>query len=253
MRSYRPEELFDERGRFVAELAALAPTGDRRMGANPHANGGRAAQPLDAAATSQPYAIDGRRARRRCVHESTRAARRDAARHLSRRTRRRFRLFCPDETNSNRLGAVFEVEKRCFVEPTIADRRSRLRRRPRDGGAERAQLRGLARGLRAHRPPRRCSRRTRRSRWSSRRWRRSTRSGSRRAAALPWRAPVPSLNYPADVDVLAQRPQRVQPPGPGLHGHDRCRRRARSRASTCRPTRTACCRSPTTACAARTT
>ena len=40
MRSYRPEELFDENGRLIAELAALAPRGDRRMGANPHANGG---------------------------------------------------------------------------------------------------------------------------------------------------------------------------------------------------------------------
>ena len=41
MQSYRPEELFDEHGRLVPELAALAPKGDRRMGANPHANGGR--------------------------------------------------------------------------------------------------------------------------------------------------------------------------------------------------------------------
>ena len=65
-----------------------------------------------------------------------------------------FRLFCPDETNSNRLGDVFEVENRCFVGPRRRRRRPRLARRPRDGGAERAQLPGLARGLHADRPPR---------------------------------------------------------------------------------------------------
>ena len=47
MRSYKPEELFDEQGRFIPELAALAPQGDRRMGANPHANGGRLLVDLD--------------------------------------------------------------------------------------------------------------------------------------------------------------------------------------------------------------
>jgi xylulose-5-phosphate/fructose-6-phosphate phosphoketolase len=47
MRSYRPEELFDEQGCFISELAALAPKGDRRMGANPHANGGKLLVDLD--------------------------------------------------------------------------------------------------------------------------------------------------------------------------------------------------------------
>ena len=56
--------------------------------------------------------------------------------------------------------------------------------------------------------------------------------------------------HPADLDLLAQRPQRLQPPGPGLHRHDALEDAARSRASTCRPTPTACSRSPTTACAA---
>ena len=46
MRSYRPQELFDERGKFREEFAALAPTGRRRMGSNPHANGGELLQPL---------------------------------------------------------------------------------------------------------------------------------------------------------------------------------------------------------------
>ena len=64
MRSYRPEELFDERGQFREEFAALAPTGHRRMGSNPHANGGELLQPL-----SMPhfhdYAVAVPRARQR--------------------------------------------------------------------------------------------------------------------------------------------------------------------------------------------
>ena len=65
-----------------------------------------------------------------------------------------FRLFCPDETNSNRLGDVFEVENRCSVGDDHPDRRPRGRRRPRDGGAQRAPLPGLARGLRPDRTAR---------------------------------------------------------------------------------------------------
>jgi xylulose-5-phosphate/fructose-6-phosphate phosphoketolase len=68
-------------------------------------------------------------------------------------------------------------------------------------------------------------------------------------AALPWRAPVPSLNVLLTSTVLAQRPQRLQPPGARPHGHDH-RRRGRWRGSTCRRTRTACSSVATTACAA---
>ncbi len=118
LRGYRPEELFDEAGRLVPALAALAPKGERRMGANPHANGGRLLVPLDlpdypdyATGVERPA---GERA------ESTRRLGewlRDVfARNA---TQRNFRLFCPDETNSNRLGAVFEVENRCLVAPVL--------------------------------------------------------------------------------------------------------------------------------------
>ncbi len=64
LRSYRPEELFDERGALRAELAALAPEGDRRMSANPHANGGLLLRDLELP-DFRDYAVDGRRARRR--------------------------------------------------------------------------------------------------------------------------------------------------------------------------------------------
>jgi xylulose-5-phosphate/fructose-6-phosphate phosphoketolase len=117
MKSYKPEELFDAEGRLVATLAALAPKGDRRMGANPHANGGRIMKVLDlpdfrtyAVAVPQPGAR---------TQESTRQLG-QMLRDVYSKNPTTFRLFCPDETNSNRLGAVFEVEKRCLVERTIA-------------------------------------------------------------------------------------------------------------------------------------
>ncbi len=132
------------------------------------------------------------------------------------------------------------------------DRRPRLARRPRDGGAQRAQLPGLARGLRAHRPPRRV-----RDLRGVRADRRVDGDAAREVARDDWRPAVARAGavaqLPADVDVLAQRPQRLLAiRGPASWTRS-CRRRAPSRASTCRPTRTACSRSPTTAFAARTT
>jgi xylulose-5-phosphate/fructose-6-phosphate phosphoketolase len=118
MRSYRPEELFDDQGRLVAALGKLAPEGERRMGANPHGNGGRLLQPLDlpdfteyAVPVSQPGGV---------LHESTRRLGeflRDV--FVRNREQANFRLTCPDETKSNRLDAVFEVENRCLVEPGL--------------------------------------------------------------------------------------------------------------------------------------
>ena len=111
MRSYRPDELFDANGRFVPELAALAPRGDRRMGANPHANGGRLTVDLELPDFRE---YGDRRCRSRPPSAtSRRAARAMDARHIQEQDRNAFRLFCPDETNSNRLGDVFTVENRC--------------------------------------------------------------------------------------------------------------------------------------------
>ena len=118
LRSYRPDELFDAEGRFASDLAALAPSGDRRMSANPHANGGKLLVDLDlpdfrdyALAVERP---GGDR------HESTRQLGK-MVRDIYVRNERtaNFRLFCPDETNSNRLGNVFDVENRCFVGRTL--------------------------------------------------------------------------------------------------------------------------------------
>ena len=114
MRSYRPEELFDENGKLVAELAELAPIGTRRMGANPHANGGALLVDL-AMPDFRTYAVDVPSAG--CVDaEATRVAGsflRDVMK--SNLEQRNFRIFGPDETASNRLGAVFEVTDRVFM------------------------------------------------------------------------------------------------------------------------------------------
>jgi xylulose-5-phosphate/fructose-6-phosphate phosphoketolase len=118
LRSYRPEELFDANGKFVSDVAALSPRGDRRMSANPHANGGKLLVGLDLP-DFRDYAIEVQQpASER--HESTRQLGkmlRDV--YVRNREAANFRLFCPDETNSNRLGNVFEVENRCFVGRTL--------------------------------------------------------------------------------------------------------------------------------------
>jgi xylulose-5-phosphate/fructose-6-phosphate phosphoketolase len=114
LRSYVPDTLFDERGALLSELAELAPKGDRRMGANPHANGGRLLQPL-ALPDFRDYAIDVP-APADVQRESTRQLGVFLRDVFSRNAESgNFRLFCPDETNSNRLSSVFEVENRCFV------------------------------------------------------------------------------------------------------------------------------------------
>jgi xylulose-5-phosphate/fructose-6-phosphate phosphoketolase len=118
MRSYRPETLFDAAGRLVPELGSLAPEGDRRMGANPHVNGGRRRVDLDLPPL-EDYAIEVT-APARERRESTRALGRMMRDVFTRNAaRRNFRIFCPDELRSNRLDDVFAVENRCFVGPTL--------------------------------------------------------------------------------------------------------------------------------------
>ena len=115
LRSYEPERLFDERGRLVSPLAALAPKGTRRMGMSPHTNGG-SSKPLVVPDFST-YAVDVKQ-HGTVHHESTRPLG-AMLRDVYTQNPGTFRLFCPDETNSNRLGAVFEVETRAFQEPTF--------------------------------------------------------------------------------------------------------------------------------------
>ena len=120
MRSYRPEELFDADGQLIADLAALAPKGDRRMGANPHANGGMLLRdlkmpdfrrhavdvPAPGAVVAQDTMVLGKFLRD--------VASANAEQH-------NFRIFGPDETLSNLLGAVFEVTSRQWDAREVED------------------------------------------------------------------------------------------------------------------------------------
>ena len=112
LKSYKPAELFDKNGRLLPELADLAPKGERRMGANPNANGGILLKELKlpdfrdyALKVSKPGSMVGESTRvqgqfiRDVIKENAEA--------------RNFRIFSPDETNSNRWNAVFDVTERC--------------------------------------------------------------------------------------------------------------------------------------------
>ncbi|MDT3706235.1 MAG: phosphoketolase family protein [Thiobacillus sp.] len=114
LKSYRPEELFDERGALRPELAALAPQGTRRMGANPHANGGLLLRDLRLP-EFRDYAVDVPQPGQ-ALAEPTRvmgAFLRDVMRLNA--DSRNFRVMGPDETASNRLGALFETTARAWV------------------------------------------------------------------------------------------------------------------------------------------
>lgn len=120
MKSYKPEELFDEKGKLNSELAELAPEGNRRMGANPHANGGLLLKDLKLP-DFRNYAVD--------VPEPGKVMA-EATRVLGRFLRdvmkgnvdqRNFRVMGPDETASNRLNALFEVTDRTWMGETISE------------------------------------------------------------------------------------------------------------------------------------
>ena len=117
LRSYRPEELFDQTGALLPALAALAPQGARRMSSNVAANAGHTSVALHVPALDD-YALAVPEPGRE-LHESTRQLGL-LLRDLYRDNPKNFRLFCPDETNSNRLGAVFDTEKRCLVASVVA-------------------------------------------------------------------------------------------------------------------------------------
>ena len=119
MKSYEPDKLFDADGRLRADLRALAPTGNRRMGANPHANGGLLKRELKlpdfrdyALAVPEPGAVQG---------EATRVMGKFLRDVITLNAEaRNFRLMGPDETTSNRLGAVFETTNRVWMEDILS-------------------------------------------------------------------------------------------------------------------------------------
>ena len=118
LQSYEPEELFDEQGRLVPDLAELPPRGDQRMSANPHANGGLLLRDLDLP-DFRDYAVEVKSPGTEFT-ESTRVLG-GFLRDVIDRNRDNFLLFGPDETASNRLGDVFQATSRRWLaerEPT---------------------------------------------------------------------------------------------------------------------------------------
>ena len=112
LRSYGPEELFDASGRLVPELRRLSPTGEKRMSASPHANGGRIRKPLRmpnfrdyAVAVDRPGATE---------FENTRKLG-ELLRDILKLNPANFRVFGPDETTSNKLNAVYEASKKTWL------------------------------------------------------------------------------------------------------------------------------------------
>jgi phosphoketolase len=112
MRSYGPDELFDESGAPRAEIRAQAPAGHRRMGANPHANGGLSKKPLhlpEFAAYAVPVPAPGRERA-----ENTRPLG-ALLRDVMRKNPTNFRVFGPDENTSNKLDAIYEVSRKLWL------------------------------------------------------------------------------------------------------------------------------------------
>jgi xylulose-5-phosphate/fructose-6-phosphate phosphoketolase len=113
MRSYKPEELFDNNGTLIPELKELAPTGDRRMGSNPHANGGHLKKALHlpdfrdyALKVETPGTIEAENTRPLGMF----------LRDVMKRNMKNFRVFGPDENTSNKLDNIYEVSKKFWLE-----------------------------------------------------------------------------------------------------------------------------------------
>src|SRR4029450_10932442 len=122
LRSYKPEELFDKSGRLIPELRALAPRGTRRMGANPHANGGLLRRPLRIP-DFRNYAIKVEKPGT-VAAENTRPLGR-FLRDIMRQNPATFRVFGPDENSSNRLDAIYEVSKKLWLGGYVRGARGR--------------------------------------------------------------------------------------------------------------------------------
>jgi len=118
LRSYRPEELFDAGGRLIPELRALAPNGERRMSASPHANGGLLRKDLDIPdfrAYAVPVSTHGT-----TQHENTKPLG-EFLRDVMKKNMTSFRVFGPDETASNRLQALYQASKKTWLADTLPE------------------------------------------------------------------------------------------------------------------------------------
>jgi xylulose-5-phosphate/fructose-6-phosphate phosphoketolase len=112
LRSYKADELFDKNGRLIPELRALAPKGNRRMGANPHANGGVVRRPLRMP-DSRKYGI--KLDKPGVTSKENTAPLGEFLRDILRENMNNFRVVCPDELASNRLSAVLQASKKLWL------------------------------------------------------------------------------------------------------------------------------------------
>ena len=215
MQSYRPEELFDERGALRPELADLAPQGAKRMGANPHANGGLCCGTWSlpdfrdfAVKVPAPGAVKG---------EATKVMGAFLAEVMRRNLAAKdFRVFGPDETRSNRLDAVLEVTPRTWNADLLpGDDKLSPTGRVMEILSEHT-IQGWVEGylLTGRHALFSCyeafihivsSMFNQYAKWLD------------VCEEIPWRRPVPSLNYLLDLARLATGPQRLLASGPGLH------------------------------------
>jgi xylulose-5-phosphate/fructose-6-phosphate phosphoketolase len=118
MRSYKPEELFDETGKLISELTELAPSGTRRMGANPHANGGILCKDLRMP-DFRHYGVELPKSGQIEVENTYPLGvfLRDVMKH----NMDNFRVFGPDENTSNKLNAIYEVTKKTWLEASLPE------------------------------------------------------------------------------------------------------------------------------------
>ena len=114
MRSYRPHELFDDRGTLIPELRGLQPTGERRMSANPHANGGRLRKPLDLP-DFRDYCVSIDNPGTKFASPTEALGR--FLRDVMRRNMSIFRVFSPDENASNRLQDIYQASLKTWLAP----------------------------------------------------------------------------------------------------------------------------------------
>ncbi len=250
MRSYRPEELFDEDGAPRPDIRALAPSGDRRMSANPHANGGLLLRPLrmpDFAAHAVPVTAPGQ-----SEAEATRVLGtflEDVMRLNA--TSRNFRVFSPDENNSNRLNAVLDATDRAWNAATVPDDdhlapdgrvMEILSEHTCQGWLEGYLLTGRHGFFSCYEAFIHIvdSMVNQHAKWL------------KSARAVRMAATDRLAQLPAHLACLAAGSQRLQPPGSGLHRLRRRTRRPTLSACICRRTPTRCSGSRTIACAAGT-
>jgi xylulose-5-phosphate/fructose-6-phosphate phosphoketolase len=217
LRSYRPEELFDAEGRPAQTLLDFPPKGTRRMGANPHANGGLLLRDLRTP-DFRDYAVQVPAPGGVEAQDMTVLGYyvRDVMKLNM--DQRNFRIFAPDETLSNRLGPVFEVTGRRFLgerydsdeflDPDGRVMDSMLSEHMCEGWLEGYLLTGRHGFFNSYEAFIRIvdSMFAQHAKWL------------KTCNELPWRQDIASLNYHPDLQRLAAGPQRLHPSGPGLPG-----------------------------------